>query len=64
MASAFWILDGNTGACRFWKKVIAAYTDGRFTHTAEHYLCPHSGTWPMQFYRFESRNQPTAAADG
>jgi len=75
-ASAFWlfdshpgrwlvrVLDRNAGACRFWKKTIAAYTDGRFTQTAEQYLCPHSGTWPMQFYRFESMSQPAAAGGG
>jgi predicted acetyltransferase len=68
-ASAFWlfdvhpgqwlvrVLDANTQACRFWEKVIAAYTEKRFSQTSEQYECPHSGKWPMQFYRFESRCQ-------
>ena len=67
-ASAFWlfdshpgkwlvrVLDGNTGARRFWEKVIAAYTGGRLAQTSEQYVCPHSGEWPMRFYRFESRS--------
>ena len=58
------VLDGNTRARRFWHKVIAQYTEGRFTQTGEQYRCPHSGTWPMQFYRFEGRNQPGLAGDG
>jgi len=49
------VLDGNTGARRFWHKVIGEYTQGTFVQTAEEYHCPHSGTWPMQFYRFDSR---------
>jgi predicted acetyltransferase len=56
------VLNGNTGARGFWQKVIEAYTDGRFTHSAEQYLCQHSGVWPMQFYRFESRIQPAEAS--
>ena len=50
-------LDGNVNAQNFLEKAIASYTDGRFTHDSENYVCPHSGPWPMQFYRFESRNQ-------
>ncbi len=46
------VLDRNTGACCFWRKVIAGYTDGHFTQTSEEYRCPYSGTWPMQSYRF------------
>ena len=49
------VLDANTRACRFWEKVIADYTQGRFTRTSEQHHCPHSGTWPMHFFRFESR---------
>jgi predicted acetyltransferase len=65
-ASAFWlfdayagkwlvrVLDANARARRFWEKVIAAYTHGRFTKTAEQYHSPYSGTWAMQFYQFET----------
>jgi predicted acetyltransferase len=58
------VLDGNTGARCFWEKVIARYTDGRFTQTAEQYVCPHSGTWPMQFYRFESKSESAWTGGG
>ena len=65
--SAFWlfnafpvkwlvrVLDANTGARLFWDKVIREYTDGAMMQTAEQHVCAHSGTWPMQFYRFESQ---------
>lgn len=64
-SSAFWIfdlypgkwlvrvLDANTGAVGFWGKVIRERTNGDFTQTAEQYMSPYSGTWQMQFYRFE-----------
>jgi len=66
--SAFWlfnafegkwivrVLDGNTGARAFWDKVIREYADGAFEQSEEQFVCPHSGTWPMQFYRFVSRS--------
>lgn len=53
------VLDANMGARTFWEKVIDRYTEARLTKTAEQYHCPHSGTWPMQFYRFESRPATT-----
>lgn len=54
------VLDGNRGARVFWAKVIEEYTHGIFTQTAEKYSDPHSGTWDMLFYRFNSResNKP------
>ncbi len=59
--------EGCYGGCDdlrdYWEKpdycayVIAEYTNGDFTQTAEQYVCPYSGTWDMQFYRFATRNQ-------
>ena len=57
------VLDANTGARSFWAKVIREYTDGDVVQTSEQHVCPHSGTWPMQFYRFESKSQQEAAGD-
>lgn len=57
------VLEDNTGACKFWEKVIKAYTKGHFSQTTEQYVCPHSGKWTMKFYRFESRSQSTASHD-
>ncbi|MBT4497034.1 MAG: GNAT family N-acetyltransferase [Gemmatimonadetes bacterium] len=58
------VLDQNTGARLFWDRIITEYTKGIFEQTPEVYECPHSGTWPMQFYRFESqsRQQPDLLA--
>lgn len=50
------VLDQNTGALRFWERIITEYTEGTLEQTSETYQCPHSGTWPMQFYRFDSRH--------
>jgi predicted acetyltransferase len=73
--SAFWlfgafpgkwivrVLNDNTGARSFWDRVIHEYTGGDVAQTEEQYVCPHSGTWQMQFYRFESRSQQDAQAD-
>ena len=49
------VLDGNRGARSFWAKVVDEYTQGDFVLTAEKFSDPHSGTWDMQFYRFDSR---------
>ncbi len=49
------VLNDNTGARRFWEKVVREYSGGNFEQTEEQYTCPRSGTWLMQFYRFESR---------
>jgi predicted acetyltransferase len=49
------VLDENKGARSFWTKVIRAYTGNEFAQSSEQYVCPHSGTWPMQYYRFESK---------
>ena len=51
------VLDGNAGALGFWQAVIHDYSGGHVAQTAETYECPHSGSWPMQFFRFESRSQ-------
>ena len=51
------VLGENTGAWLFWDRVIRAYTSGVLEQTEEQYTSPHSGTWAMKFYRFESRNQ-------
>jgi len=48
------VLDSNTGARIFWEKVIKEYTKEKLVINAETYTCPYSGTWPMQFFRFES----------
>ena len=58
------MLDGNAGALGFWESVIGAYSGGCAVQTAEIYECPHSGTWPMQFFRFESRSQQAGPASG
>ena len=58
------VLEGNAGALDFWWKVLYGYTDGHVVETEEVYECRGSGTWPMQFYRFQSRSQPDAARDG
>lgn len=51
------VLDANSGARSFWDSVIREYTDGAMIQTSEQYVCHSSGTWQMQFYRFESRRQ-------
>ncbi len=48
------VMDENEGACRFWSRVIDDYTGGTFQQTSQQYVSEHSGTWPMQYYRFES----------
>ncbi len=57
------VLDSNTGARLFWDKVINKYTNCTAILSAEEYVCPHSGIWPMQYYRFESKGQPNGAPD-
>ena len=52
------VLESNAAALGFWQKVINDYVDGTVVPTAEVYACPVSGTWPMLFYRFESRRLP------
>jgi len=49
------VLDGNHGALAFWAKVVDEYTEGDFVQTTEQYEDLQSGTWDMQFYRFESK---------
>ena len=49
------VLEENAGACEFWEKVIREYTLGSFDLRSEEHTDPHSGSWPMEFYRFESR---------
>ena len=58
------VLDDNAGALRFWRTVIHGYTDGHVVRTAETYESPEAGTWPMQFFRFESRTEPHPTEDG
>lgn len=55
------VLDDNIGARMFWEKVIGEYTNGAVVQTSEEYHCRRSGTWPMQFYRFESRRSHGSA---
>jgi len=52
------VLNGNRGARAFWTNVVGVYTQGAFVQTVEQFEDPHSGTWDMQFYRFDSR-KPT-----
>jgi len=56
--SGLWIvrvLDENSRARGFCRNVISEYTDGNFKKTSETYVCPYSGSWPMQYYRFNSK---------
>ena len=46
------VLDGNKPALAFWERVIARHAVGDVRRTSETYECPHSGRWPMQFFRF------------
>ena len=48
------VLDDNAPALEFWERVVSDYTNGGFTRTSETYECPHSGRWPMQFFRLQS----------
>ena len=50
------VLDRNTGARTFWDKIVREYTGGVFEQTSEQYVCPYSGTWPMQYYRFATKS--------
>jgi len=52
------VLDENTGALCFWEAVIDEYTQDDHQRCSETYECPHSGTWPMQFFRFRCRLSP------
>ena len=49
------VLDGNVPARAFWEQVVSGYTNGDFEQTSEVYQYPHSGRWPMQFFRFRSQ---------
>ncbi len=40
----------------FWGRTIAQYTSDHYEQTSEQYGCSHSGTWPMQFYRLDSKD--------
>ena len=53
------VLDDNSGALRFWEAVIGEYTQGNLQRRSETYECPHSGRWPMQFFRFRCRDRPS-----
>ncbi len=48
------VLDGNRGAQHFWTNVLNDYTKGAVIQTAERHEDPHSGSWDMQYYRFNS----------
>jgi len=50
------VIDENESAIHFWANVIDDYTGSAYTQTSEEYVCEHSGTWPMQYFRFESVN--------
>jgi predicted acetyltransferase len=49
------VLEENIGARRFWDKIIREYTSGSSRPATETYTDPHSGSWPMIFYRFENK---------
>jgi predicted acetyltransferase len=55
------VLNRNTGALGFWRRVIWDYADGRVVQTREVYTFPGGGKRPMQTFRFASRSQPDAA---
>jgi len=53
------VLEGNTGAKGFWDRVVREYTSGNCQLSDEDYADPHSGSYPMRFYRFENRRHYT-----
>ena len=58
------VLDENRGARVFWGKILEEYTQGSCALTAEKFSDPHSGTWDMQFYRFDSgQSNKTSGGD-